>query len=68
VRFAAFRNFATLVEPYGLEFAPVEADFRAIMDDEDGRTVAWEGVHGRSTVLGRRIVELGCGPRPILRQ
>ena len=26
VRFAAFRNFASLVEPYGLDFTPVDAD------------------------------------------
>lgn len=37
VRFAAFRNFAPLVEPYGLEFWPVEADFQAILGGEDGQ-------------------------------
>ncbi len=37
VRFAAFRNFALMVEPYGLEFWPVDADFQAIMGGEDGQ-------------------------------
>jgi sterol 3beta-glucosyltransferase len=37
VRLAAFRNFAPLIEPYGLEFSPVDADFQAIMGGEDGQ-------------------------------
>jgi len=37
VRLAAFRNFAPMVEPYGLEFWPVDADFQAILGGEDGQ-------------------------------
>ncbi|MFN8597281.1 MAG: glycosyltransferase [Anaerolineae bacterium] len=43
VRFAAFRNFAPLVAPYGLDFAPVDADFQAIMGGEDGQDMVASG-------------------------
>jgi sterol 3beta-glucosyltransferase len=63
VRFAAFRNFASLVEPYGLEFAPVDADFQAIMGGEDGQGLAASG--GNFLQLARGI---GRTVGPILTQ
>jgi len=43
VRFAAFRNFAPLVALHGLDFAPVDADFQAIMGGEDGQDMVASG-------------------------
>lgn len=63
VRFAAFRNFAPLVEPYGLEFAPVDADFQAIMGGADGQGLVASG--GNFLQLARGI---GRTVRPILTQ
>jgi sterol 3beta-glucosyltransferase len=63
VRFAAFRNFASLVEPYGLEFAPVDADFQAIMGGEDGQGMVASG--GNFLQLARGI---GRTVKPILTQ
>ena len=63
VRFAAFRNFAALVEPYGLEFAPVDADFQAIMGGEDGQGLVASGSNFLQLARGiGRIVQ------PILTQ
>src|SRR5512139_2097626 len=63
VRFAAFRNFAPLVHPYGLEFAPVDADFQAIMGGTDGQGMVASG--GDFLNLARGI---GRTVRPILTQ
>jgi len=63
VRFAAFRNFAALVEPYGLEFASVNADFQAIMGGEDGQGMVASG--GNFLQLARSI---GRVVGPILTQ
>jgi sterol 3beta-glucosyltransferase len=63
VRFAASRNFAALVEPYGLEFAPVDADFQAIMSGEDGQGLVASG--GSFLQLARGI---GRTVGPILTQ
>jgi len=63
VRFAAFRNFVTSVEPYGLEFAPVDADFQAIMGGEDGQGMVASG--GNFFQLARGI---GRTVGPILTQ
>lgn len=63
VRLAAFRNFASLVEPYGLDFAPVDADFQAIMGGEDGQGLVASG--GNFLQLARGI---GRTVAPILTQ
>jgi sterol 3beta-glucosyltransferase len=63
VRFAAFCNFASLVEPYSLEFAPVDADFQAIMGSEDGQGMVASG--GNFLQLARSI---GRTVGPILTQ
>jgi sterol 3beta-glucosyltransferase len=63
VRFTAFRNFASLVEPYGLEFAPVDADFQAIMGGADGQGMVASG--GNFFQLARGI---GRTVKPILTQ
>ena len=63
MRFAAFRNFASFVEPYGLEFAPVDADFQAIMGGEDGQGLVASG--GNFFQLARGI---GRTVGPILTQ
>jgi UDP:flavonoid glycosyltransferase YjiC (YdhE family) len=65
VRFAAFRNFASFVEPYGLEFAPVDADFQAIMGGADGQSmVASSGnflqmARGIGRVVGPILTQIG---------
>jgi hypothetical protein len=65
VRFAAFRNFAPFVEPYGLEFAPVDADFQAIMGGADGQgMVASSGnflqmARGIGRVVGPILTQIG---------
>jgi sterol 3beta-glucosyltransferase len=65
VRFAAFRNFASLVEPYGLEFAPVEADFQAIMGSADGQGMVASGgnflqlARGIGRVVGPILTQIG---------
>ncbi len=63
VRFAAFRNFAAFVAPYNLEFAPVEADFQAIMGGTDGQSMVASS--GNVIQLARGI---GRTVRPILTQ
>jgi UDP:flavonoid glycosyltransferase YjiC (YdhE family) len=63
VRFTAFRNFASLVEPYGLEFAPVDADFQSIMGGDDGQGMVASG--GNFLQLARGI---GRTVQPILTQ
>jgi UDP:flavonoid glycosyltransferase YjiC (YdhE family) len=63
VRFAAFRNFGSLVEPYGLEFAPVDADFQAILSGADGQGMVASG--GNFLQLARGI---GRTVQPILTQ
>jgi UDP:flavonoid glycosyltransferase YjiC (YdhE family) len=37
VTVATAKNFASFVESYGLAFAPVEADFQAILNSEEGK-------------------------------
>jgi UDP:flavonoid glycosyltransferase YjiC (YdhE family) len=65
VRFAAFRNFSALVEPYSLEFAPVDADFQAIMGGEDGQgLVASDGnflqlARGIGRTVGPILTQIG---------
>lgn len=63
VRFAAFRNFAALTKPYDLEFAPVDADFQAIIGGEDGQGMVASG--SNFLQLARSI---GRIVRPILTQ
>jgi UDP:flavonoid glycosyltransferase YjiC (YdhE family) len=63
VRFAAFRNFAPFVDSYGLEFAPVDADFQAIMGGDDGQGMVASG--GNFLQLARGI---GRTVGPILTQ
>ncbi len=63
VRFAAFRNYASLVEPYGLEFAPVDADFQAIMGGEDGQGMVASGSNFLRLARG-----IGRTVQPILTQ
>lgn len=31
------KNFETLVRSYGIDFAPVDADFQALLDSEEGK-------------------------------
>jgi len=65
VRFAAFRNFASLVKAYGLEFAPVDADFQAIMGGEDGQGMLASGsnffqlARGIGRVVGPILTQIG---------
>ena len=65
VRFAAFRNFAQFVTSYGLEFAPVEADFQAIMGSEDGQGMVATGsnflqlARGIGRVVGPILTQIG---------
>ena len=65
VRFAAFRNFAPIVTSYGLEFAPVEADFQAIMGGEDGQGMVASGgnfiqlARGIGRVVGPILTQIG---------
>jgi sterol 3beta-glucosyltransferase len=65
VRFAAFRNFASLVEPYGLEFAPVDADFQAIMGGADGQGMVASGsnflqlARGIGRTVGPILTQIG---------
>ena len=65
VRFAAFRNFAALAEPYGLEFAPVDADFQAIMGGEDGQGMVASGsdflqlARGIGRTVGPILTQIG---------
>src|SRR5512135_2003468 len=63
VRFAAFRNYAAFAESYGLEFAPVDADFQAIMGGADGQGMVASG--GSFFQLARSI---GRVVGPILTQ
>jgi UDP:flavonoid glycosyltransferase YjiC (YdhE family) len=63
VRFAAFRNFAPFVSAYGLEFAPVEADFQAIMGGEDGQGMVASGSNFLQLTRG-----IGRTVQPILTQ
>jgi sterol 3beta-glucosyltransferase len=63
VRFAAFRNFASLAGPYGLEFAPVDADFHAIMGGEDGQGMVASGSNFLQLARG-----IGRTVQPILTQ
>ena len=63
VRLAAFRNFAPLVEPYGLEFWPVDADFQAIMGGEDG-----QGMMSSSRNLAQLTRGISRTVGPILQQ
>jgi sterol 3beta-glucosyltransferase len=37
VRFVAAKNFESLVRSYSLELVPVEADFQAVLNSEDGK-------------------------------
>ena len=65
VRFAAFRNFASFVTAYGLEFAPVDADFQAIMGGEDGQGMVASGsnffqlARGIGRVVGPILMQIG---------
>jgi len=65
VRFAAFRNFAPFVNSYGLEFAPVEADFQAIMGGDDGQGLVASGgnflqlARGIGRVVGPILTQIG---------
>ena len=65
VRFAAFRNFASFVTAYGLEFAPVDADFQAIMGGEDGQGMVASGsnffqlTRGIRRVVGPILTQIG---------
>src|SRR5512139_2225410 len=65
VRFAAFRNFAAFVEPYGLDFAPVEADFQAIMGGDDGQGMVASGgnflqlARGIGRIVGPILTQIG---------
>ena len=65
VRFAAFRNFASLAKAYGLEFAPVDADFQAIMGGEDGQGMLASGsnffqlARGIGRVVGPILTQIG---------
>src|SRR5512135_814785 len=65
VRFAAFRNFAPLVTAYGLEFAPVDADFQAILGGEDGQGMVASGsnffqlARGIGRVVGPILTQIG---------
>ncbi len=63
VRFAAFRNFAPLVQSYALDFAPVDADFQTILGGDDGQ---------QFMASGRNLVQFTRGLRrtvgPILKQ
>ena len=65
VRFAAFRNFASFVEPYGLEFAPVDADFQAIMGGADGQGMVASGsnflqmARGIGRTVGPILTQIG---------
>jgi sterol 3beta-glucosyltransferase len=65
VRFAAFRNFAPLIEPYGLEFWPVDADFQAILGGEDGQDMMSSSrnlaqlTRGISRTVGPILARLG---------
>jgi len=65
VRFAAFRNFAPFVSSYGLEFAPVEADFQAIMGGDDGQGMVASGgnflqlARGIGRVVGPILTQIG---------
>ncbi len=63
VRLAAFRNFAPLIEPYGLEFWPVNADFQAILGGEDG-----QGLMSSSRNLIQLARGIGRTVGPILKQ
>ncbi len=57
VRFAAFRNFASFVTAYGLDFAPVDADFQSIMGGEDGQGMVAAGRNFFQLALSiRRVV------------
>jgi UDP:flavonoid glycosyltransferase YjiC (YdhE family) len=65
VRFVAFRNFASFVSAYGLEFAPVEADFQVIMGGEDGQGMVASGgnffqlARGIGRVVGPILTQIG---------
>ena len=65
VRFTAFCNFAALVDPYRLEFAPVAADFQAIMGGEDGQGMVASGsnflqlARGIGRVVGPILTQIG---------
>ncbi len=65
VRFAAFRNFAPFVNSYGLEFAPVDADFQAIMGGDDGQGMVASGgnflqlARGIGRVVGPILTQIG---------
>jgi sterol 3beta-glucosyltransferase len=65
VRFAAFRNFAPFVNACGLEFAPVEADFQAIMGGDDGQGMVASGgnfmqlARGIGRVVGPILTQIG---------
>jgi len=65
VRFAAFRNFASIVNSNGLDFAPVEADFQAIMGGEDGQGLVASGgnflqlARGIGRVVGPILTQIG---------
>lgn len=37
VTLSTARNFESLVKSYGIDFAPVEADFQAVLNSEDGK-------------------------------
>jgi sterol 3beta-glucosyltransferase len=65
VRFAAFRNFASFVTAYGLEFAPVDADFQSILGGEDGQGMVASGgnffqlARGISRIVGPILTQIG---------
>ena len=65
VRFAAFRNFASLVNAYDLDFAPVEADFQAIMGGQDGQGMVASGsnffqlARGIGRTVGPILTQIG---------
>ncbi len=65
VRFAAFRNFASFVQPHNLEFAPVDADFQAILGGEDGQGLVSSGsnffqlARGVGRVVGPILTQIG---------
>src|SRR4051812_11625577 len=37
VTLASAKNFSSLVESYGLDFVPVDADYQAILNSEEGK-------------------------------
>ena len=37
VTFSTARNFESLVQSYGLRFAPIDADFQAVLNSKEGK-------------------------------